>query len=95
MERVRRVTPPPQVFVHTSHPLQLRIWHLMGHLPLLHLATSCVLPHALPSHVAAVTISRVRKRVPPAHVFVHVDHSVQLPATQSIGQGFYLHVPNS
>ena len=92
---MRLVTPPPHVFVQTSQLLQLRIVHLMGHLPMLHLATRCVEPHAFPLWAAAVMIGRVRNRVPPAHVFVHVLHSVHLPATQSTGQESPPHVPTS
>mmetsp|Transcript_93013 Transcript_93013/g.259143 ORF Transcript_93013/g.259143 Transcript_93013/m.259143 type:complete len:312 (+) Transcript_93013:2183-3118(+) len=91
-ERVRVLTPPPQVFVQIDHLPQSSNEQSSGHGSSLHASVAVILPsHSAPPYAASTRFWREWVRSPPPQDFEHRDHSPQLFHWQATGQGSALH----
>ena len=90
--RVLPWTPPPHFSEQVEKPDQPERVQSTGQAKVLQLAVDTVLPQALPPYLAGVVVLRVRVLEPVPQDLEQAPKVDQAPWTQSMGQGWALHV---
>jgi len=91
MPRVRVRLPPPQLWLQAPQLAQAPITQSIGHSVVLQVPLAESGGQRAPPKLAGIISKRMRVRVPPPHVALHVLHEPHDVASQSTGHGAVLH----